>query len=433
MTVDTRYTPIRNILQYVDGSRWVTEYYSQVLDKDSELSSQQTSLNPVYQQYRKISKFQLAVSTALDLQQNTETRQYEANGSATTLPGLIPNKGDMFLADIGDGQEGLFTVTDTVKLTHLKESLYSIDYVLVDAVGRGSERLKDLEEKVIQEFTFVRDYLAVGEKPIITSNEFTLRQDMIQTRKDLINRYMLDFYSREKAMLMIPGQGIRTYDPFLQTFARDMIDSGDHPFINTMRFPAVSAVPGMDAETLWDVIRSLSKPMLQGVVNKMGLVSVQYWKGQPHYAGVYYSGVERITYPIDQRADVDAEFETGCGPIIDGALQEGSVRRGSMELFTRGLGRIDGFTITSTVEAQLPYAVPVTSDPWYVFTQAFYESVGPFSSHLERLTHQMLSHEPLEKPLLQKIAREAFNWPDVERFYYIPVLLALLQVAIHTS
>ena len=373
------------------------------------------------------------MNSALEPQQDKETRQFEIQGSATAMPGLIPNKGDMFLADIGDGQQGLFTVTDTQKLTHLKESLYSIDFTLIDYAGKDSDRVKDLEEKTVQDFTFVRDYLTVGERPLITTNEFSLRQDMIQLRRELAQRYMGDFFSREKSLLLIPGQGQRTYDPFLQSFVRDVIGGDEHPFINQLVFPPVAGVPGMDQETLWDAIRKMSSVVLTGVVRAMGIVPVVYWRGQPHYAGLAFSGASQVTYPADFRADVDADWDGYRAPVSDATLVAGQVRRNDIQGFMESLGRAAGFEMTCETVEQLPYAVPVTADEAYVFTRAFYRGTGPYSSHLERLTHLLLRNEPLEKPLLYKIASESLHWPNLERFYYTPVILALLQVAIQTS
>lgn len=432
VTVDTRYTSIRNILQYVDGSKWVVDYYSQTLGKDSELSPQQLGLNAVYQQYRRISRLQMAVSSALDLAQNEETREFTAQGSATMLPGVIPNKGDMFLADIGDGQEGLFAVTNTQKLTHLKDALYSIDYELVDYAGRDSARLKDLQTKIVEEFTFVSDYLTVGEKPIITTAEFTRREEMIQVRMGIIDQYFQDFYSHEHSLLLVPNQSARTYDPFVARYVCDIVAISENPLVGHVDFPAIGSMPGMRQNTLWDALRRLTAPMVRQVARRVGVLDSGYWRGQVQYAGIYFTGVSKVAYPLDPRTDVDAPYES-CAPSPSGAIADGNVRRSDLSRFVDDLGAPAGFNHMETATGSLPYVVPVVADDRYVFTDAFYQSEGSYASHLERLTHQMLRHEPIDKTLLLDLARKATLWPNLERFYYSPVVLTLLKVAIQTS
>lgn len=431
VTVDTRYTPIRNILQYIEGSQWKVRYYSQVLARDSELSPQQVNLSPVYQQYRAIDDFLLSVSSTLDLSQEEDSKSMSAQGSATMYPGLIPNTGDMFLADIGDGQEGIFAVTNSTKLTHLKDSMYNIEYNLVAISDDDPLRLEDLNNKVIEELVYVRDYLAVGEKPLITKTDFVRRDDMAVVLAEIVDQYFQDFYSRELSTLLVPDQPLRTYDPFLTAFVRDLVEINEQRLVSSVDLPEVYSIPGMRQQTIWDAIRRLSKPMLRSIARRMGVLSSVYYRGQPHYSGVFYTGVELVVYPLDPRTDPDVAFNS-CIPSPTGAIvNDGNVRRGALEDYLKQ--PVHGFTYRTPMENSLPYVVPVAEDGNYVFTAAFYNGEGKLSSQLERLTLQMLGHEPIEKDMVLSLAREANKWPNLERFYYVPVVIALLKVSIRTS
>lgn len=428
-TVDTRYTPLKHLLQYVDGSPWVVTYYSQVLGADDELSPQQTGLDPVYQQYRKISKFLLRVSSALEGDQDEEARSFNITGSAVTSPGMIPNKGDMFLADVGDGRQGLFAITNTQRLTHLKDTLYSIDYVMKGYGEDGKADLEDLESKVIQDMVFVRDHLAVGERPIITTDEFMIRTDSIMMYREWVANYFADFFSPQNRTLLLPGQDAHAYDPFLQCFIRDIVSVDECADIANMQYPDVSALPGMRERTLWDALRTLSRPVVRQAVRRMGLADSAHWRGQVHYAGVYFTGIDLVVYPRDRSNNVD-RYTNSCLSPSTGDIQPAGVWRDDFAIYAQSLRPTGSFDVGDDA---LPYAVPVTADDHYVFTEKFYTSVGPYSSQLERITHQALMHEPLDKTMLLRIARAALNWPDLERFYYGPVLLALLKTAIQTS
>lgn len=415
----------------MDGSLWKVRYFSQVLGADQELSPQQQTLSPVYQQYRVINDLILSATQGLELSQDPESKSWDATGSSTVICGdVIPNKGDMFLADIGDGQEGIFAVTNSTKLTYQKDTLYGIEYTMVAESSSDPVRRMDLEQKIIQELVFVREHLATGENPIITKTEFVQRQEMDVAYKEMVDQYFQDFYSRDKSTLLVPGQPVATYDPFLTTFVRDIVGSTENHLVNFVDFPDVFSVPGMYQQTLWDPIRRLSQAMVRSVARRVGLLSTSYYRGQPHYAGAYYAGFCKVAYPLDPRADVDAPFDR-CKPSPSGAIVAGDVRRGDITEYLSD--PVDGFRYTEDAVDQLPYVVPVTHDNRYVFTEAFYKCVGPYSSQLERLTHQMLSHSPIDKALVLKIAKAAPRWPDLERFYYSPVVMALLKVSIRTS
>lgn len=430
VAVDTRYTPIRNILQYVEGARYQVRYYSQALARDTELSAQQVGLTPTEQGYIVIDKLLLAVSQELTPTQDEENKSWTVTGSAVVYGGIKPNLGDMFLGDIGDGREGIFTVTRAEAMTHLKDTLYEIDYQIVGESSTVSRRRADLDAKVVQEFIFVRDYLAVGEKPIITKAEFTQRQDMLQARSELISQYFADFYSYERSTLIIPDQTGYCYDPFLAGFVGDVVSTRENFLVNKIDMPMVLALPGMRQFTVWDTIRQNSGAMVRSVSSRVGLLTSKHFISQPHYAGAYYAGLDMVAYPLDKRTDPDTPFDR-CVPATSGAIVAGDVRRGSLSEY---LQPVQGFQYSAaSQEAMLPYIVAVTHDNRYVFTEAFYNCEGPFSSQLERQVHAMLNELPLDKGLVLDMAKQANRWPNLERFYYVPMLLALLNKSVRTN
>lgn len=430
VAVDTRYTPRKNILQYVQGSRYQVRYYRQALSRDVELSPQQVALSPDLQQYICIDKMLLAVSQELTPTQDEERKSYEVTGVAIMFPGVIPNVGDMFLGDIGDGEEGIFTVTRSEALTHLKDTYYEIGYTLVDRSAGNSVRRADLDNKVIQELVYVQDYLAVGEKPIITKTEFLQRQEMIEVRRLLIDMFYVDFYSHERSTVLIPDQTGHCYDPFVTLFMRDMVGTNENFWANKVDMPSVMQMPGMRQYVIWEALRKMSLPMVRSVASRVGLLCTKYFQGQAHYAGAYYAGLEYVAYPLDPRTDADTPFDT-CKPSVSGAVVAGDVRRGDIAEYLKQ--DLDGFEYLRSGGDQLPYFVPVTADNRYVFTEGFYACGGRFSSQLERQVHNMLAQKPLDRALILKMAQAAPQLPNLERFYYIPVLLALLNLGIKAS
>jgi hypothetical protein len=149
IAVDNRDTPRINLLTHIVGSSWVVDYYSQVLNTNSQLSGQQLSVSAVYQQYKKINNLEIKVTSALTSSQD-EQKNMSVTGEATLFPFIIPNDGDMFIADIGNGKKAVFTITRTTKLSIYKQACYTISYVLD---SESLIKIDDLNAKVVENYT----------------------------------------------------------------------------------------------------------------------------------------------------------------------------------------------------------------------------------------------------------------------------------------
>ena len=105
-----RYTPARSLLTHISGYPMEVEYYSQYLNVDNAVSGQQINRVSPVQQYLRIRNMELMVSTPVNQSQDQTSREMSAVGNATTYPGIIPNDGDMFIADGLDGNRYLYQI-----------------------------------------------------------------------------------------------------------------------------------------------------------------------------------------------------------------------------------------------------------------------------------------------------------------------------------
>src|SRR5690606_38923715 len=108
----SRVTPLTDLLVEVDGFPWTTNYYGQVFGEDEEVSFHDQSANAVVQQLILMKFLELRVTTPLSPQPDPETQEITSIGEANVFPFVKVNKGDTFLADAGDGREGIFVVID---------------------------------------------------------------------------------------------------------------------------------------------------------------------------------------------------------------------------------------------------------------------------------------------------------------------------------
>lgn len=426
VTVDTRYTPLANILQYVEGSKWSVVYYSQILGKDSELQPQDPNLSPVYQQYLRIEDLELRVTSALSFSQDTEVNFSVLEGESTVLPGLKPNKGDMFVADIGDGREAIFVVTEVNSKSFMKDALYSISYEVVDYSDKNTARLQDLENKSVRRTRFVKEFYHYGQNPLITDDEYLARVDLLEAKRQLIQQYFADFMSVEENTLLVPGQAKPTYDPYLTEYISKLISTDEAPVLGKLRQPNVLGLRQMRMPTIWDCLSTLSYPMVYNCVWKTFLIESRYFRSYAPYSGVYYTSIGYVVAPQDRRTDVDLPYDTSCNAGTGAPVVFGGRRYNDISRLLPGTD-LTMFDYTAPVDAAIPYVDRITElGGYYVFSEAFYRG-EEVSSHLERLVRAMLKMESVDTHMLKILATQALRWENLERFYYIPVILTLIN------
>lgn len=419
-TVDTKYTSQRSLLTHIDGSPWRVKYYQQALGASNEPSSQQVGKHAVYQQYIEIADFEIMVTDPLTQQQDTESKSFEVRGSAVLYPPVIPNTGDTFLADIGDGREGVFSITMTERMTILKESTFRIEYVLVDYAD--DTRRRDLEKKTIKHTHFIKRLLEHGEDPIVVNEEYRQYLSLEEYQGTLTAQYFGDFYQRSMSTLAVPDQDARVYDPFVVKAIKAVFDTYDHPMVQHIK--AYSAeLPDRDLPmTIWDCMLRFSTDMLPLINEKLALVGSYHFGIVPQYEGVYFSNVEQVVYPVGLDGFVPCER-----PFQQGRLPKGDIQH---QFTTTFLGSFDelGKTKPTGISA-LPSIHPITKDDYYVFSEAFYRRRESGMSQLESLVHQALDGSPVDRKTLIGLCDEAVRWRRLEKFYYIPMLLILLKMA----
>lgn len=435
-TVDTRFEPLASILQHVSGSTWTLQaYYSQFVDADNESSPHQISRPAAYQQYIRINGLEVKVTTPLSESQDPETKSFEVTGNARIFSGLIPNKGDVFVADIGDGRQGLFTVTSSDRKTHLKNSGFEIAYQLKEFLKEATQQ--DLDAKTVKTVKFIKDLLYFDHNANLLNTDFSQRVDLYEQSKKLVDYYFRDFFSIEHSTFLIPGQSKATYDPWLVRFLTKILGTNEHRLMQRIKVPSTD-LPEYRNTTLWDCIQEGSDFALPYAQFKMRAVSTSYFRARAQIGGIYYTSIEQILFPYDGRTDVD-RFHDQCvgvrstGTGIGNAGDRPSSRVPSDKNIT--YVQLEGLPLPG--ELDLGESIPdfsyVLADDSYVLSNAFYKGQTPLKSNLERLVLQLLKDETIERETLCRISNTVMYMPELERFYFIPLILTLIRVALRTN
>lgn len=435
VVVDSRYQPSASLLINVEGSSWIANYFSQILGRDNGLSGQQPSLDPLYQQYRLIKDFELKVTTPLTSSQDSDSNAMKLTGAANVYPFLIPNVGDMFIADVGDGREGIFRITEVERRSIFKDTCYAVQFDLVSIADK--QRTDDLYEKVQQEFVFVRDFLQHGQNPMLKPADFEVAKRLEARFHELAELYFTNYVSREFRTLVLPKQDQPTYDHFLTRFLPKVFSTWDATELRQMRVMNLDDDQVMRSHTLWDALLEKNPRVLKQSAKQMKLVSARLFTRDPMLEGIFWSGLRYVVYPVDPPYTVNLsslridkigqtiqelqEFEQPAPELVN-----------PLPNITSLADLIGDATLDELPYGDAPMIRPVLGDDYYVLSQNFYDRVSLEQSKLEKAVWDYLNDKPVDRTLLLAFCETFHSWGTLEQFYYLPIVLLLIKASIRS-
>ncbi len=429
VVVDTRYQPASDLLTHVEGSSWTVNYYSQVLDDDNDLSGQNVNLNPIYQQYKLIRGMELKVTTGLTTSQDDTTKAISLTGAANVYPFLIPNEGDMFLADVGDGREGIFRITLSERKAIFKDTCYAVEYLFVDY--STDTRRADLNTKTVQTVQFYRDFLLYGQNPLLFEEDYAVLQTLQSKYRDMVVMYFKSFTSNEFKTLILPGQEQATYDHFAVKAITSYFTTTDAMEKRQIRIMNCDDDYLLKATNVWDVLTTRDTALLKVCMRRVGLVSARMFERQPMMEGVFYSGLKELVYPKDAEVLVDYELLPRNKTLSDNTLKSSQTHIATMaDLFSQT--ELDGLQLPDDDYAQAPMIGTVGADDYYIFSEAFYTRQRSNMSRLELTVWDYLDGKALNNKLLLSFCDAFYTWGSLERFYFIPIVLILIRSSIRS-
>lgn len=426
-TVDTQYTPATSLLTYIAGSPMPVNYYSQVLNRDSNVDGQNVTRNANLQPYNLIQNFVLKVTTPLDFQQVVTNKAVGYTGSANVFPKtVIPNTGDMFLTDIGDGREGIFRVTDSNRLSIHADTAYSINYVLVafSDTQQGQEMLADLAQKTIQTYTFMQEFIQFGENPILLASDAQIVYDLKTMYQLVLNDWVESFASNEFKTFMIPGQPMSSFDWFLVNAVKSTFDANEHPLFQEMRQMNVSGSQDMQTPTIWDIFIQRNTRLLFRINRRMALSSTRMFSRNPMMETIAFSGIRYIVYPLRPQQSWDDKMNRRVVLPAVSQLKDVESREGRLEEL------IPETQLNGLPYAELPIIKQITDSDFYIFSEDFYNQNRTLMSRLELSIWDFIEGKPANLPLLKLFAETLPAWGALEQYYYTPFVLLMIKDAI---
>nr|DAS75687.1 MAG TPA: hypothetical protein [Caudoviricetes sp.] len=430
IAVDTKYEPRRNLLQHVSGSRWNVIYYKQVKTND-EASEAFNYHRPLpYQQYWKIENFEIIASGGLNISPNNENQSHEVSGTGTIYPSIVPNHGDHFIADIGDGRSGFFHIKSVTKQTYYGDSVYEVEYELINWVV--TDLLNALEKCVVRVGYYEKSYADYGANPVLEVEAHGFFKEINTWQRRIAQHYFDSFFSLEYKTFLVPVPGMVVYDPFLVEFVVRLWDRDSIPDIADVVVYNRDTGDNVYFKTIWDAIMKMDPYMLSKVKNKFVIIPKRLFKtGSAVYGGISYSRLDYIYHPVEVYDEKLGYLEI---PNV-GKLEVGEVlsRYSTPRDLTISITKLPGLGF---VHHELQKNIPVPDAKkfgtyeTYVLSEAFYNKDRSKMSIVERMLLDGMEGNYVSAETLLPILKDCINWGEMERFYYIPLLTALSRSAL---
>lgn len=415
-TVDAKWTPRSSLLTHIGGSSWIVNYYAQILDKDSNLSGQQYTKNPVYQSYKKIINLEIKVQTPLNTDQDDANKEMNVTGSGILYPSVIPNEGDMFTADIGEGKLGVFRVTSSRKNSIFKEACYDVSYTLDTD---NDDKLLDLEQKTTVTYYFHKDYLTAGSNPLVIKNEMDTLINLKKVYDIMLYQYFKRFFSHEYKTLVVPSQTKPTYDHYLTAYILSMFGTQEAHELAYIRVLNLDEDRVSHCDTLWDALKQKDITLLNTAFTRVGLVSALSYSRMPTHNGIRYSGMGAVVYPKNPYITVDGSYVNNV-KIIESEMVPSTDALTASNVLIRAVNLKE---LDSEIGDDL---YPVTVDDYYVLSGNFYNNTLQQST-LESAVTAYINRSQIDTDQLYNTARNFHKWGSLEQFYYVPIIMTLIR------
>lgn len=390
--VDSMYTPRKSLMTFVGGSSWPATYYSQILGEHSEPMALQHDEQNTTQQYLRIRRTIIKVSTPLNHSPEKDQGQMEVTGAGFLMPGIVPNQGDMFVADIGDGRAGVFTINDIEIMSIYNDSAYQITYEMTDFWDTDIQKLFD--DKTVQDTVYDLDYARTGKNPIIASEDFFNRDRMTGLEVSLIQHFFMTYYDNEYNTFMVPGQTHTTYDPYLTRFVDKLIDYDVRPGHARVNVFDESLKGNAKPTTLWDLLVGQDPLMFKYITKRMQVVPATYFRSATAlYGAIAYAGIYGVVYPVSEDLLINTDVVIPTTPINP--------------LLFSGMG------INTT----------------YVLSEAFYNQQPHLMSEMERQVYNLITGLPINIEKLIDLVDAYFDSTGLVQYYAFPLLVCLCRTA----
>ena len=425
VTYDEKHKPLHGLLAYVEGAVWSTQaYYSQVVNKHNDLREVDTAQSGTFQQYHKIVNLEIRVSSAL-------TNSYDQNTSITTVTGagfiypfIIPNVADYFVSDTADNQKALFRITSVERRSINVDSVYAVEFELVNYYNQNPQLFDNLEAKTIRKYFFNKDRLIEGINPLLKDEDNTLIRSLSVDYRNIAKYYFKTFFNRDHMSLVIPGQEYAIYDHYLVQYLLSIVDTTDAPEIKSLVLFPSDNDDLMIQSQFFKLMYYRDYEALPYCNKQMGLLSTKGFNRSPYLYGLFFHSIDYVIYPKVFDESTHLEDRMNCKVISDTYLVDTKSANGTEVDYTTQQ------YITETKSFQIVKGI--LEHDHYVLSPDFYNNTEN-QTVLEILTKDYLKGNSIDLRMLAALVGKVMTWNRLEQYYYIPIILTLIKEAYRST
>lgn len=386
--VDSFYQNENSILSLVPGTPTLCWYYRQAQRSSEEQHAYQPG-SGAYQPYTLIKELIIKEKDSSFIFDEENGISFKT-GTGYVIFGLTPLKGDTFIADIGDGNAGLFTITDKPRIMEFTANkVYEITYTMQGIVT--PEIAAELESFVIEELVYSRDQHLNGGTPIITKGEYALKKEIESWVKTIVHYVYETFYWEEERTLAVPKERLHYYDPYL-TFAflamAKMDSRGGYPRIQTHSLEYGGNKAAQHGTfNIWDVMFRGDWNMLPRCKPQSAIVDVKRL-----YSTRMYGNIRSTAF--------DGVIVTDPENFLD------------MSAWISWRDTIPNYNVLPNIEQG------------YLFSEKFY--IGEPQGEFEHLVVDVLKNNIIDMERLLAYLKTYWELAKWEQLYYAPILLLMI-------
>lgn len=416
--------PLSSLIAYIEGSPYICDYYRQVVAEGNDLREIDHGQANIYQQYERINKLEIRVSSALNSSYDSNTGITSVTGAGIIYPFMIPNIADYFTSDAGNNRQGLFRITNVERRTFNRDSAFYVDYELVGYIDAVQALYDDLTSKVIREYHFSKERLLEGLQPVLRTQQYQQLDSLSAIEYEITNFYFKTFLNREYMTLLIPGQTLAIYDSLLTDFIFKIVDSFKYYEMRTLRQYSIDNNPFLKQPQLWDLLIRKDFNGLASCNQKMSQVTKYAFNPNGFIHGIYFTNVDAIVYPTTPDLTALLQSHAEARVVNLEVLDEPTNVHGTLaDLISN---QYNAGTTT------YPYIHTVTVDDYYVLSSDFYNQTSNMSL-LEILVKDYIKQQTINIDYLLALCNHYTTWGRLEQFYYIPLLILLIKEANRSS
>ena len=210
--------PIENkaIQGYIQGHRVTVSYYHKrhnASDYRNTVADTSSVRGTIHDQYHLIQNFEITLEEGFSLDYDASKTESNVQGRAVLYPGINPTHGDLFIYNMGDGNMGLFSVTEITPLTWRNTRPHSIAFYLHSFVD--DEIFARLEESTVQTTYFDKQTFLGDDSTLLLQDDYVNLLTLRDKKTVLSQLFFRNFYNKSMATIMDPD-GV--YDPYLLQF-----------------------------------------------------------------------------------------------------------------------------------------------------------------------------------------------------------------------